>query len=133
MPILYRIGEREYTKNLLNDCKTPPKTLDRPKKKGDKNIIRVRSAVIACFSAENPGTISLTNQGAKAIPIIDNTNNNQNSNEKQPVLNSTEVSLNTFYTTALGAMILLAVTVVLISSVDFGSKLSIDILSLVKQ
>src|SRR3989339_411567 len=59
IPILYIIGAKEYTKNLLKDCKIPPRTLDMPKNIGDKNIIRVSPAVSFCFSASNPGPINL--------------------------------------------------------------------------
>ena len=55
----------------------PPNTLDKPKKIGDKNMIRVKLAVRNCLSGENPGVISFIRGGAKAIPRMLKTNKNK--------------------------------------------------------
>jgi len=44
-----------------------------PKNNGDKNIILVNAAVLACCSGLKPGVIRRVKAGAKIMPIIDKT------------------------------------------------------------
>jgi len=67
MPILYIIGARDVTKNLLKTLNTPDIILLIPKIIGLKNIILVKLTVAANFSPEKPGTIKKRICGTRII------------------------------------------------------------------